>query len=316
MAERKYLVTGITGFVGPHLANLLVSEGHKVYGVVRTPGKEKDIKNVSFIYGDLTSNHFIEELFKGNKFDGVFHFAAQSSAPASLADAYGTFGVNTSSTVQITTAIERYQPKCSLVYASSAEVYGICDPSLGPINEDFLLNPVTPYGVSKAASELFLRERAHSVGLKFIIGRGFTSTGPGRPRNFAISSDAAQIAEIKAGKKKPVIDVGNLASLRGVMDIRDGVRAYYLLMQKGKPGEVYNIASEEVRKIGDYLNMMLELEGLKDKVKLKKDPSKYRKNDIPVQIPDTKKIRALGWQPKIPIEQTLKDLLEYWKNKI
>lgn len=322
---KNYLITGITGFVGSHLANLLLSEGQSVHGVVRTPNRlavikeivpENYFKKISFLYGDLTSDHFIEELFKQNKFDGVFHFAAQSSAPASVADAYGTFDVNTTSTVAVALAIARYQPKCTLVYASSAEVYGICDPKNGPINEEFPLKPVTPYGVSKAASELFVRERANSLGLRFIIGRGFTSTGPGRPRNFAISSDAAQIAEIKMKKRKPLINVGNLASQRGVMDIRDGVRGYYLLMQKGKGGQAYNIASEQVRTIGDYLDMMLKIENLTGKVKLRKDKKLYRPIDIPVQIPDTSKIRALGWVPKIPIEQTLSDLLDYWHIKI
>src|SRR3989344_2137418 len=323
---KKYLITGITGFVGKHLSNLLAEEGHTIFGAVRTPGHEelmkdvvskKTLDNIHFLSSDLTDRALTEKLFKEQEFDGVFHFAAQSNVDLSFKQPLQTYITNTIGTLNIVDSVCRYQPNTSLVFASSGEVYGICDPKKGKITEDFYLNPATPYGVSKAAAELIVKERANSLKKRFMIGRGFSSTGPGRPRNFAISSDAAQIAEIKAGKRDPIINVGDLEKQRAVMDVRDCVKAYYLIMEKGEGGEVYNVAGEEVKRIGDFLDQMLEISDLNNKVEIKKDPSLLRLVDIPIQMPSSAKVREkLGWRQKIPLEQTLKDLLVYWDVKI
>lgn len=323
----KYLITGITGFAGPHLANLLIENNHEVYGLVRgSNGTEVDIldvvpdKNYSkikFLYGDFTDKELIGKVFKDNKFDGVFHLAAQSHPPTSFLDPRGTFETNANGTINIAEAIAAYQPTCKLMFCSTSEVYGAPLESAGAINENFPIEPVNPYGVSKAAADLYVRERAKSLKLPFFVTRAFSHTGPRRGKNFSISSDAYQIVRIKKGFQEPIINVGTLSSRRVMMDVRDCVNAYYLLMQKFTPGEAYNVGGDKLYSIGDVLDKMLEMEGLAGKVEKKVDPKLVRPIDIPIQVCDTSKCRKLtGWAPKFPIEETLRNLLDYWHYKI
>jgi GDP-4-dehydro-6-deoxy-D-mannose reductase len=323
----KYLITGITGFAGPHLANLLVGEGHEVLGLVReSNGREQDIRDVvpdkaysrlKFIYGDLTNVHSLERIFKEQKIDGVFHLAAQSHPPTSFLEPYETFQVNAIGTLNIAEAIAACRPECKMMFCSTSEVYGASPEAAGEITELFPIEPVNPYGVSKAAADLYIRERAHSVGLPFYVTRAFSHTGPRRGRNFSISSDAYQIIRIKKGLQENVINVGTLSSKRVIMDVRDCVRAYYLLMQKFTPGEAYNVGGEGLHTIGEVLDMMLEMSGLAGKVEKRVDPKLVRPIDIPVQVCNTEKCRGLtGWKPEIPLAKTLKDLLTYWDKKI
>lgn len=323
----KYLITGITGFVGPHLANLLLEENHEVYGLVRSSnGMETDILDVvpdknynqiKFLYGDLISRELVGRVFKENQFDGVFHLAAQSHPPTSFIDPKGTFEANAIGTINIVEAIAKHQPTCKLMFCSTSEVYGAPLESAGPINETFPIDPVNPYGVSKAAADLYVQERAKSLNLPFFITRAFSHTGPRRGKKFSISSDAYQIVRIKKGYQDPVVNVGNLSSKRVVMDVKDCVAAYYLLMQKFSPGEVYNVGGDKLYSIGEILDKMLEMEGLTGKIEKRVDPKLVRPIDIPVQVCNTSKCRNLtGWAPKIPIEQTLRKLLDYWYGKI
>lgn len=323
----KYLITGITGFVGPHLANLLISKKHNVYGLLRASnGREDDIRDIvpdkaftkiKFLYGDLRDFNIIQETFRREKFDGVFHLAAQSHPPTSFKDPFGTFQTNTNGTIFIAESIAKYQPKCKLMFCSTSEVYGLVPVPKGKITEEFPIKPINPYGVSKAAADLYIRERAKSKNLPFFVTRAFSHTGPRRGKSFSISSDAYQIIRIKKGLQKPIINVGNLSSRRAVMDVRDCVRAYYLLMQKFTPGEAYNVGGDNLFSIGELLEKMLKISNLKGKIKRHVDCELLRPIDIPIQIPDSTKCRELtGWKPTIKIEQTLKNLLEYWDKKI
>jgi GDP-mannose 4,6-dehydratase len=323
----KYLITGITGFAGPHLANLLVRDGHEVFGLVReSNGREQDIRDVvpddvysklKFVYGDLTHLRSLDRIFKEESFDGVFHLAAQSHPPTSFLDPYETFEINSLGTVNLAEAIAAHRPECRLMFCSTSEVYGAVPESAGEITESFPIVPVNPYGVSKAAADLYITERAHSVKLPFFITRAFSHTGPRRGRNFSISSDAYQIARIKKGLQQPVINVGTLSSKRVIMDVRDCVKAYYLLMTRFTPGEAYNVGGDAAYSIGEVLDMMLKMRGLDGKVEKRVDPKLVRPIDIPVQICDTRKCRQLtGWKPEIRLEKTLDDLLAYWEAKI
>ncbi len=327
MFSEKYLITGITGFVGPNLANLLVKNGHNVYGLVRSSnGREDDIREIvpddiystiQFLYGDITDFHAMERIFKNWQFDGVFHLAAQSHPPTSFLDPRGTFEANTLGTINLAEAIARYQPRCKLMFCSTSEVYGVPPESAGPIDEDFSIAPINPYGVSKAAADLYIRERAKSEKLPFFATRAFSHTGERRGRRFSVSSDAYQIIRIKKGYQEPIINVGTLSSKRMVMDVRDCVVAYYLLMQEFSSGEVYNVGGNVLYAIGQLLDIMLEMEGLVGKVEKRIDQKLIRPIDIPVQICNSEKCRNLtGWQPKIDIKTTLQDLLAYWKQKI
>jgi GDP-4-dehydro-6-deoxy-D-mannose reductase len=323
----RFLITGITGFVGPHLANLLVQEGHEVFGLVRSSnGREDDIRDVvpdnimsrlQFVYGDLTDRSSLERILGEHPFDGIFHLAAQSHPPTGFLDPYGTFAVNAVGTVNLEYAIRKTQRECRLMFCSTSEVYGAVPEEQGPIDESFPLAPINPYAVSKAAADLWVRERATSLNLPYFVTRAFSHTGPRRGRRFSISSDAYQIARILKGHQEPIIRVGNLRSKRTIMDVRDCCRAYYLLMLRFSPGEAYNVGGDESYTMEEILHMLLDIAGLQGAVKITVDPQLVRPIDIPVQICNSAKCRALtGWRPEIPVRQTLRDLLNYWLAKI
>lgn len=329
----KYLITGITGFVGPQLATLLISQGHDVYGLVRASnGRENDIRDIvsdkdfskiNFLYGDVTDYSGIEKIFKNHEFDGVFHLAAQSHPPTSFKDAKGTFKINSQGTVNIIESIISGQPECAMMFCSTSEVYGAVKDEV-PINENFPIAPINPYGVSKAAADLYVRERAHSLKLPFFTTRAFSHTGLRRGNKFSISSDAYQIIRIKKGLQEPIISVGNLLSRRAVMDARDCVEAYAMLMEKAVNkderimGEAFNIGENKLFSMGELLDYMIKISGLEGKVEKKVSPDLYRLIDIPVQVCDANKLRNLtGWEPKINVlDKTLPDLLNYWDKKI
>ncbi|GIE95218.1 GDP-mannose 4,6-dehydratase [Paractinoplanes rishiriensis] len=323
----RFLITGITGFVGPHLADLLVREGHEVHGLVRsTNGREDDIRDVMpdetfselrFVLGDLIDMESCVRALRTAEFDGVFHLAAQSHPPTSFADPRGTFVTNAIGTVNLADAIRTVSPSCRMLFCSTSEVYGAPDPALGLISEAFPIAPVNPYGVSKASADCYVRERAISEGLPFFVTRAFSHTGPRRGRCFSIASDAYQIVRILKSYQEPVIRVGTLSSARAVVDVRDISRAYYLLMQHAVPGAAYNVGGEEVFTMGELLDRMLDIAGLGDQVEKRVDPALVRPIDIPVQTCDSSRCRDLtGWQPSIKIDQTLSDLIEYYGRKI
>lgn len=321
----KYLITGITGFVGPHLANLLAAQGHTVCGLVRSSnGREEDFREITpdetfrdiqFFYGNLTEPDIINKIFEENEFDGVFHLGAQSHPPTSFAYPKMTFAVNATGTINLADAIQRFQPGCRLMFCSTSEVYGAVAEDWGAIDEEFPLAPINPYAVSKAAADMYVRERAESCKLPFFVTRAFSHTGPRRGKMFSISSDAYQLIRVEKGFQEPKIRVGTLSSRRMVMDVGDCVRAYYYLMLNGKPGEAYNISGDYVYSIGELLDKMIKLTGLN--VETWVDPKLVRPIDIPVQICNHGKVTTLtGWKPAIPIEWTLRDLLNYWRQKI
>lgn len=323
----KYLITGITGFVGPHLANLLLQQGHEVWGLSRASnGRETDIRDtvpderfrkLRFIFGDLIYPESIMKMFRSNAFDGIFHLAAQSHPPISFAEPKMTFEVNAMGTINLVEALLQMQPECRLMFCSTSEVYGRGGTSGEPITEDFQIAPVNPYAVSKSAADMYVRERAVSIKARFFVTRAFSHTGPRRGRIFSISSDAYQIIRIKRGLQDPIINVGNLSSQRTVCDVRDVVRAYAGLMEKFDPGQAYNVGGAVVYSIGELLERMLEISGLKGKVRLQPDPTMMRPIDIPVQVCDAQKCYSLiGWKSEIPIDTTLTDLLDYWDKKI
>ncbi len=323
----RYLITGITGFAGPHLANLLIGKGHEVYGLVRSSnGRENDIRDIvpdvnfskiRFVYGDLLDRKSLVKIFGSTVFNGVFHLAAQSHPPTSFNDPEGTMHTNVIGTLNLFEAMFEKQPDCRFMFCSTSEVYGNVPKKAGKINESFPISPVNPYGVSKACLDLYIRERAISLNKPYFVSRAFSHTGPRRGNMFSISSDAIQISRITKGLQKPVIKVGNLKSVRSIIDVRDCVKAYYALMQKAKGGEAYNVGGDAIYSIGEILDIMINLRNLKGKVRTEIDQKLWRPIDIDVQIPDFRKLyKATNWTPKIPIEQTLSDLLNYWDNKI
>ena len=328
---KNILITGLTGFAGPHLANCIIKSvpehDLKVYGLIRASnGRENDIRDVmpdsvfsqiKWIQGDLDNYGSMVQVFREVTFNEIYHLGAQSHPPTSFTRPRGTFVTNALGTINLVDLIEKYSPACKFMNCSTSEVYGAVAEDAQPITEDYPINPVNPYGVSKASGDMYVTERARSKGLQLFNTRAFSHTGPRRGFRFSISGDAYQIVRIGKGLQRPVIAVGTLSSKRVVMDVGDCVLAYKMLMETFTPGESYNIGGDALDTIGGYLNLMLDFAGLIDEVKLEVNPNFVRPIDIPVQIPDSTKCRELtGWQPKIPIAQTLTDLLDYWEHKI
>ena len=323
----KYLVTGITGFAGPNLAKLLIEKGHEVHGIVRAAnGRETDLldimnttelEQIKFHYLDLKHFYSVDKLLKKENFDGVFHLAAQSHPPTSFNDPILTWQDNVTATVNLITSLEK--TKTRFMFCSTSEVYGDSCKDNGTLSIDMPLTPSNPYGASKAAMDLYVQERTRNGFLDGFVTRAFSHTGPRRGHIFSISSDAKQIAAMELGLQEPVLKIGNLKTERVVIDVRDCVNAYYLLMKTPKSkGNVFNVCGSQVHKMQHYTDLLIKHSKFNyDEIKQKIHKPYYRDIDIQVQIGDSKELVELtGWSPKISIDQTMKDLLEYWRNKL
>jgi GDPmannose 4,6-dehydratase len=325
--RKKFLITGVTGFAGPNLVNLLHKEGHQVYCLIRsTNGRENDIrdiisdevyKDIVFLYSDLKNHRTLQNIFKEHQFDGVFHLAAQSHPPSSFLDPLGTFEENIMGTANLIQAISDNQPECMLMFCSTSEVYGNIGIDGRKITWKDQLAPSNPYGVSKAAIDIYMQERIENKKIKGFITRAFSHTGPRRGKNFSISSDAFQIARIMKGMQEPVLKVGNLESVRVVLDVRDTVNAYYLAMMHSEVnGKIFNVCGDEPFKMRFFTEKLIEISGIKN-IKQEICPLLYRPIDIHYQHGDSSNLVELtNWKANYKIEQTLEDLLKYWLDKI
>ena len=323
----KYLITGITGFAGPNLAKLLLEKGHEVHGVIRTAnGREMDLldimsfeqlNSIKFHYLDLKHYYGVKKLMEKENFDGVFHLAAQSHPPTSFKDPILTWEENVGGTMNLITALEGSSTR--FMFCSTSEVYGDTGKEVGLLTIDTPIKPNNPYGASKAAMDLYVQERSENGFLDGFVTRAFSHTGPRRGKIFSISSDAYQIAKMELGLQEPILKIGNLQTQRVVIDVRDCVNAYYLLMtNKESKGKVYNVCGSEVHKMQYYTDLLIENSSFKyEDIKQEIYPPFYRPIDIQVQIGDSKELVELtGWEPKISIDQTMGDLLTYWINKL
>ena len=322
----KFLITGITGFAGPNLANLLHEEGHEIYGLIRsTNGRENDIRDIvpdtvyrdiKFLYSDLHNYRVLQNVFKDNEFDGVFHLAAQSHPPSSFVDPLGTFEDNIMGSANLIQAITDHQPKCRLMFCSTSEVYGNVGIDERKIKWDDPLVPANPYGASKAATDLYMQERIINGKLDGFITRAFSHTGPRRGKNFSISSDAFQIARMMRGMQDKELKIGNLNSVRVVMDVRDTVRSYYLAMiHPDVINHVFNICGDTPRKMQFFTDKLIELSGLKNVEQRIHEPF-WRPHEIYYQHGDsTNHSELTEFKEEYDIETTLNDLLMYWVEK-
>jgi len=323
----KYLLTGITGFLGPHMANKLVTEGHEVYGLVRiNNGREQDIRDIlenevfekiHFVYGDLTNFRSLDKIFKTYQFDGIFHLAGQTHPPTSFTDMIGTWEVNVMGSVNLITVIQDNQPSCKLLFCSTVEVYGNNGIDHHKLLETDVLLPANPYGASKAAIDIFLQERMVNNQMNAVIVRPFCFTGPRRGAKFSISSDALQIAKMILGKQEKILRIGNLDTTRAVTDVRDVANALYLIMFSEKTkGQIYNVCGGEPLKMRYYTEALLKLSKLEG-VEMKIDPALWRPIDIQYQDGNASKVKLdVGWEPTYTIEKTMEDLLNYWISKL
>ncbi len=317
----KVLITGITGFAGSHLADYIL-DNHldaQVYGIIRWRSRMENILHIEdrihLREADLKDLVSLKKCLAEVQPDRIFHLAAQSFVPTSWKCPAETFAINAVGQINLFEAILSLGISPKIQIAGSSEEYGLVNSDEVPMKETNPLRPLSPYAVSKVAQDLLGWQYFKSYGLKVIRTRGFNHTGPRRGDVFICSNFAKQIVEIEKQKREPVIYVGNLEARRDFTDVRDMVRAYWLCLEKGEPGDVYNLGSGKTYSIQEVLDMLLEISGVE--VKIEVDPERLRPSDVPVLLADSSKFKQLSeWEPRISFNQSLQDLLEYWRERI
>jgi GDP-4-dehydro-6-deoxy-D-mannose reductase len=318
---KRALITGITGFAGSHLAEYLLAEHPEVevYGLYRWRSRMENIRDVTgrvrLLEADLRDYSSIRTALEVSRPDYVFHLAAQSFVPSSWTAPNETLTTNVSGQVNLFEAVRHLGLDPTIQIACSSEEYGMVLPEEVPIREENPLRPLSPYAVSKVAQDLMGYQYFQSFGLKVVRTRGFNHTGPRRGDVFVTSNFAKQVASIEAGLQEPVIRVGNLEAVRDFTDVRDMVRAYWLAVTRAKPGEVYNIATGVGITIQELLDRLLGLSEVE--VRVEQDPERMRPSDVVRLVGDASKFRAdTGWEPRVPFDQTLSDVLGYWRQQL
>ncbi len=316
----KVLITGIAGFVGSHFTEYFLSmKNVEVSGIERWKASTENIAHLKHkikLYDECDINDIVSmrEILKKVKPDFIIHLAAQSFVPTSWTAPAETIKTNMIGEVNLFEALRSLKLNPRVIVAGSSEEYGFVMKDEIPIEEANPLRPLSPYAVSKVGQDLLGYQYYKSYGLNVIRTRAFNHTGPRRGENFVCSNFAKQIALIEKRKQKPVIRVGNLDAKRDFTDVRDMVKGYWLIMQKGKPGDVYNICSAKAYAIKKVLDILLSF--AKVPIKVKQDPQRMRPSDVPVLLGSCTKMKKLtGWKPTIPFKKTMEDLLNYWREK-
>jgi GDP-4-dehydro-6-deoxy-D-mannose reductase len=317
----KVLITGIEGFVGSHLADALAKQpGLRLFGTLRNPSRAINTSpSITYSQADTTDKEQVRKLVFDLAPQKLFHMAGQAYVPTSVADPYGTFRTNIDSVVNILEAVRQLriekQISCSLLVVSSGEVYGAVPMEHLPIDESTPFNPANPYAVSKTCADLIAQQYRAAFGVNVVVVRPFNHLGPRQSELFVGSAFARQIAEIKLGKREPKVSVGNIDPVRDFTDVRDVVQAYIRLLDGAQQHGVFNVCSERGVAIREILETLCELSGVD--IDVNRDPARTRHNEIPKIIGSAARLRAAtGWLPKIPLRQTLSDLLDYWENRI
>jgi GDP-mannose 4,6-dehydratase len=322
-------ITGITGMVGSHLADFLIANTDwDIVGLIRWRSPLDNIKSlienintknrVKLVYGDLNDGISIDKTIAETKPDYVFHLAAQSFPKTSFDSPIETLNVNVQGTVRLLDSCRKHAPDAQIHVCASSEVFGRVPQEKLPIDEECSFHPASPYAISKCGTDLVGRFYAEAYNMNVQTTRMFTHTGPRRGDVFAESTFAKQIAMAEAGYIEPIIKVGNLKSLRTIADVRDAVRAYYLLLTHNPVrGAYYNIGGTFTCEIGDVLNTLMSFSTIKEKLRVEIDPDRLRPIDADLQVPNTEKFRLhTGWKQEIPYKQTMKDLLNYWRERV
>jgi GDP-4-dehydro-6-deoxy-D-mannose reductase len=314
---RRVLVTGITGFAGSHLVDLMLARGGvQVFGLLRWRSRTENIEHfrsrVTLIECDLRDPISTRDALETVKPDWIFHLAAQSFVPTSWNAPAESLTTNTLGQLHVFEAVRHIGLKPRIQLACSSEEYGLVHENELPIKETNPLRPLSPYAVSKVAQDLLGYQYFKSYGTDVVRTRGFNHEGPRRPNVFVASDFAWQISEVEKGRREPVIQVGNLEARRDFTDVRDMVEGYWLALEKGVPGEVYNLCSGKAYAIREVLDLLLAM--TKCKIEVRQDPKRMRPSDVPVLLGDSTKFKqATGWAPRIPFERTLADSLDYWR---
>ena len=317
----KVLITGITGMVGSHLADYIL-DNHpsvEIHGLIRWRSPLDNIgdilSKITLHQAELRDLNSLVVLLSKVKPDWIFHLAAQSYVTSSFDAPADTIHTNVIGTVNLLDAVRIAGINPKIHICSSSEVYGQVTEDEIPIRETNPFRPASPYAVSKVGEDMIGLQYFLSYGIKAIRTRMFTHTGPRRGDIFAESAFAKQIAEIEDGLRPNPMKVGNLDSVRTFADVRDAVRAYWVLLEKCPAGEVYNVGGNRTMTIGEMLEILKSM--ARCKIEHEVDPGLLRPSDVTLQIPDISKFQhATGWKPEIPLEATLRDLLDYHRNRI
>ncbi len=320
----KTYITGITGFVGSHLVEFLLKQDIEIHGLVRWRSSKEHIQHcadvINLHLGDLLDPHSLRTTLKEAQPDIIFHLAAESLVPYTFSAPVSTLNTNCIGTCNLLETVSSMRDTGELTtdpvihICSSGVIYGQVLTG-EPITEDTPIRPTSPYAVSKACQDMLALQYHLSRKLKTVTSRMFTHTGPRHGEVFVVPAFAKQIAEIEAGTRPPIIRVGDLSSTRHFMDVRDAVRAYWDLVNKGEYGGVYNISGGETMSIRDMLGRLLS-KTIHKGIEIQEDPTLLRPSDAAIQFPNSDKFCELTqWKPMIPFDVTLEDILNYWRTK-
>jgi GDP-4-dehydro-6-deoxy-D-mannose reductase len=323
----KILVTGIAGFAGSHLAEYLVTDAAQeihqsshtleIHGIIhRHDRRIRHLRKQLHLHrGDLRNALWVSDLVAEIQPDYVLHLAAWSDVGGSWQQPWTTYELNLQCQLNLLEALRRHCPQARCLVITSFEVYGLLRPEDVPVHEAVAFRPNSPYGVSKIAQDMMALQYWNSHRMPMLRARSFNHIGPGQADDFVASSFARQIAEIEAGLREPIVAVGNLEARRDFTDVRDVVRAYWLILHKGEAGQAYNVGSGQSHSIRWLLDSLLDLSTAHVEVMV--DSARLRPSDVPESVCDTEQlVAATGWSPKIEIRQSLQDLLDSWRIRV
>ena len=316
----KVLITGLTGLIGIHLARFIVEDGqHEVFGFKRWRSNVDPLRDildaVELIEGDVTDPVAVETAIERVRPDRLYHLAAQSYPSESMIAPAATFVTNVVGTVHVLEAVRRFAPACKVHLACSSAQYGIVRPDEVPIAEEHPCRPVNPYGTSKLAQELLGRQYFDTYGLQVYMTRSFNHIGPWQDGRTSVQAFALQLAKAQLGLQEPVVRVGNLFPRRDYLDVRDAIRALWVLPDRGEAGEVYNLCSGRAPSVADMLETLIDLAGID--VRIEQDERLMRPVDEPILLGDHSKLtRATGWEPQLPFRESLASILEHWRDRL
>lgn len=311
---RRALITGAAGFAGRHLiAELLSNTPWDLIGLTRKT--TANVPGVHHVVCDLQNEDLVRRTISHYRPDVVFHLAAQSYVPKALAFPADTIINNTVGQINLLEAIRAADIDPTILIVGSSEVYGFVEPHEMPVSETQPFRPGNPYAVSKVTQDVLGYQYFRTHGMKIIRVRPFNHFGPGQSDRFVLSSFARQVAQAEAGLVEPTVLTGDLGSRRDFSDVRDIVRAYRLAVERGEPGEVYNLCSGIACEVGALLSKLLDMATVS--ISVEQDPSRMRPSDVPVIEGDYSRFnRTTGWTPQIPVEDSLQDTLNYWRNQL
>jgi GDP-4-dehydro-6-deoxy-D-mannose reductase len=314
----KALITGISGFVGSHLAEYLLERTDwDVAGTVYGPYENiADLCGALELYpAELSRLDVMTFILEQARPDAIFHLAAQPLVSTSRRDPWGTIETNVRMQLNVLEGVARVKPDCRVLVVGSSEEYGLVSPRDLPIDEDTPLRPLSAYGISKVAQDLLGLQYHLTHKLHVVRVRPFNHIGPRQRIGFVAPDFASQIASAELGLQPPVIEVGNLEARRDFSDVRDVVRAYELLIAQGQPGQVYNLGSGESFAIRQVLDVLLSMTDTE--IEVRQDPQRMRPSEVPEVICDATRVRErTGWQTTIPFEESLRDVMDFWRQEI